>query len=93
MTKDQSYCPIEPLVDKVVISPDIPEYKSAGGIIIPDMAKKTPETGTVLAVGDDIEEVVPGDKVHFGKNLGKVIVIADEAYLIMDEDKIFAVIN
>jgi len=89
--------PIKPLADKVVIAPDIPDFKTAGGIIIPDQAKEVPVTGVVLAVGKGTEEhpvtVKPGDKVRYTPNTGNMIVIEDKAYLIMREETIYAILH
>ena len=43
---------IKPLQDWVLIRAGEPSEKSAGGIIIPDVAKEKPEKGEVVAVGD-----------------------------------------
>ena len=49
---------VKPLQDWVVIRPQEADEKSAGGIIIPDVAKEKPERGEVLAVGEgkNVEE-------------------------------------
>lgn len=49
---------VKPLQDWVVIRPHEGEDKSAGGIIIPDVAKEKSQRGEVLAVGEgkNVEE-------------------------------------
>lgn len=42
---------IKPLNDWVILEAGESEEKTAGGIIIPDSAKKKPEWGTVIAAG------------------------------------------
>jgi chaperonin GroES len=70
-----------------------------GGIIIPDTAKEKPQEGEVVAVGkgrvnEKGERVAPevkkGDKVLFRKYSGTEINIADEKYLILQENEILA---
>ena len=66
---------IQPLADRVLVQPQEAEEKTAGGIIIPDTAKKErPIEGKVLAVGQGTkdEEMVlkVGDKVLYGKYSG-----------------------
>lgn len=65
-----------PLHDRVVVKRIEAEEKSAGGIIIPDTAKKKPSQGEVIAVGpggrDESGKLIPidievGDRVLFGK--------------------------
>ena len=43
---------IRPLHDRVLLRRLDSEFKSAGGIIIPDTAQEKPSEGEVLAVGD-----------------------------------------
>jgi co-chaperonin GroES (HSP10) len=58
---------IQPLADRVLISPKAAEEKTAGGIIIPDTAKEKPLEGTVVAVGEGKSDekmiLKKGDKV------------------------------
>ncbi|HZP83485.1 MAG TPA: co-chaperone GroES, partial [Chthonomonadaceae bacterium] len=42
---------LRPLRDKVVVKPSEEEEKTAGGILLPDTAKKKPQEGKVVAVG------------------------------------------
>jgi co-chaperonin GroES (HSP10) len=54
-----------PLHDRVVVKRIDAEEKTAGGIIIPDMAKEKPSQGEVIAVGpggrDETGELIPID--------------------------------
>ena len=43
---------IRPLHDWVVIRPGKAQDRTAGGIVIPDVAKEKPQEGEVLAVGE-----------------------------------------
>ena len=92
---------INPLGDRVLVRPlDATEVKK-GNIIIPDTAKEKPQEGEVVAVGkgrrnekgDRIEpEVKKGDKVLFRKYSGTEISVAEEQYLILQENEILATI-
>lgn len=53
---------IKPLHDWVVIRRREAEEVTAGGIVIPDMAKEKPEEGEVLAVGEGRYEEEERDK-------------------------------
>ena len=67
---------IQPLADRVLITP-APAEEKIGGIIIPDTAKEKPLQGTVVAVGEgkkDEEMVLKaGDNVLYGKYAGQEI--------------------
>ena len=43
---------MQPLQDWVLIEPSEVKEKTAGGVVIPDMAKEKPVEGKVLAVGE-----------------------------------------
>ena len=64
---------IQPLADRVLITPAAAE-ETVGGIIIPDTAKEKPLRGKVIAVGNGTkdEEMVlkKGDEVLYGKYAG-----------------------
>ena len=87
------YSPIVPLANRLVISPDIPDFATDSGIIIPDQAKPPPDEGLCLAVGEEIEGVVPGDRVKFEKRTGNLIVLKGVAYLIMKEDTVLGILT
>ena len=85
--------PIIPLADQLVIIPDIPDFKTKSGIIIPDQAKKPPENGLAIAVGTDIEEVKAGDRIKFIKRTGNFIVLEGVVYLIMKEITVLGILT
>ena len=91
---------IRPLGDKVVVKVSEEEEKTAGGIILPDTARKKPQEGKVVAVGPgkllDDGKLAPmnvkvGDIVIFAKYGGTEITVDDEELVILDEDSIYAV--
>lgn len=78
------------------------EEKTAGGIFLPDAAKKKPQTGKIVAVGtgrvlDNGERnslsVTVGQKVIFSKYGGNEVTVDGRDYTILDEDQIYAVLN
>lgn len=88
---------IKPLGARVVIQPVEEENRTEGGLYIPDTAKEKPQTGIVVAVGEDTEDVKitvkVGDKVLFPKYTGTEIKIGGEDYNIMDFEKVLAVLD
>ena len=92
---------LRPLADRVVILPQKPDEKTAGGIIIPDSASKDkPVIGKVVAVGpgkmtDDGKRVAldvkVDDEVFFSKYAGTELKLDDEKYLIINEGEILAI--
>lgn len=91
---------IKPLGDKVVVEPVEEEEKTAGGIILPDTAKKKPQLAKVIAVGpgkmlDDGKRgemgVKPGDMVVYAKYGGTEVTVEGKDYVILDQDSIYAI--
>ncbi|HLJ57270.1 MAG TPA: co-chaperone GroES [Chthonomonadaceae bacterium] len=93
---------LRPLRDKVVVKASESEEKTAGGIFIPDTAKKKPQEGKVIAVGagrhlDDGTvkplAVTVGDMVIYSKYGGTEVTIEGEELVLLDEDQIFAILE
>jgi len=90
---------LKPLGDKIVVKPAATEEKTAGGIYVPDTAKKKSTEGEVVAVGRGkivdgklVEpEVKVGETVIYSKYGGTEVTIGDTDYVILDEDSILAV--
>ena len=87
---------IKPLGARVVIQPLEEENRTNSGLYIPDTAKEKPQTGLVKAIGENTEEVTitvkVGDKVLFPKYTGTEIKFGSEDYIIMDFEKVLAVL-
>jgi chaperonin GroES len=90
---------LKPLGDKIIVKPVAAEEKTAGGIYVPDTAKKKSTEGEVVAVGAGklvegkrvAPEVKVGDTVIYSKYGGTEVTIADVDYVILDEDSILAI--
>ncbi len=87
---------IQPLADRVLVSPAAAEEK-VGGIIIPDTAKEKPLHGKVVAAGNGTkdEEMVlkAGDDILYGKYAGTEIELEGEKYLIMRQSDVLAILK
>lgn len=91
---------LKPLGDRVLVRPSEGAEKTAGGILLPDSARKRPQEGTVLAVGSgrtlkeggraplDVKE---GEVVVYSKYAGTEVKVEGEELVILDEDAILAV--
>lgn len=93
---------IIPTSGRVAVAPDEKESVTAGGIHIPDTAKKGVQRGVVKAVGpgritDHGHLVEPrvkvGDRVAYEKHRGTEIGDEDGVLLIMPESNIVAIIE
>ena len=92
----------KPLGDRVLLEPLEGEEQTSSGIILPDSAKEKPQEGLIVAVGpgrllDNGDRVSPevkvGDKVIFQKYAGTEVKVEEEAYLILSEKDILAIVE
>ena len=93
---------VRPLHDRLVVRRFEDGEQNVGGIIIPDTAKEKPQQGTVIAVGSGAVrdggvrvplDVKTGDVIVFGKYTSQEITLDGEAFLILREDAVLAVIE
>jgi chaperonin GroES len=93
---------IRPLNDRVLVTREEEEQKSAGGIIIPDTAKEKPQRGKIVAagpgkMGEDGKriplEVKEGDRVLFSKYAGTEIKLDGVEHVFMKEDDILSIVE
>jgi chaperonin GroES len=87
---------IQPLGSRIVVRPDDDaESRTTGGIYIPETAKEKPQTGMVIAIGDEEDDikVAVGQKVLFPKYSGTEIRMDGVDYLIMDSDDVLAIVK
>ena len=62
---------LQPMGTRVLIKPIEQESKTSSGLLLPETAKEKPQTGLVVAVGDDEEiKLKVNDKVLFAKYTG-----------------------
>lgn len=75
--------PLTPFASMLIIRPDKPEDKTAGGIIVPDSVKERPNKGTVVALGEDLAEkpVKLGDKLYHVKSGGLEFEVEGQIYV------------
>jgi len=91
---------LNPLNDRVVVTPVSAEEKTAGGVILPDTAREKPNKGKVVAagpgkIGDDGKRlgvsVKKGDVVLFGKYSGTEVKVEGQEFKILREDDILGI--
>ncbi len=93
---------LQPLDDRIVVSPNDAEATTASGLVIPDTAKEKPQQGEVLAVGpgrrSDSGELIPmdisvGDTVVYSKYGGTEITVEGKDLLILTSRDILATVK
>jgi chaperonin GroES len=84
---------LEPLDDHVVVEPTDEESETRAGLIIPASAEVRCRSGIVVAVGPDVDGVVPGDKVLFPKEAGFDVRLAGTAQKVVRRHELIARIH
>ena len=94
MTKKIETLNLQPLGARVLIKPLEQQSRTASGIILPESSKEKPQTGLVIAVGDDDSiKVKVDDKVLFAKYIGTEVKFDGIDYLLMEHNDILARVN
>jgi chaperonin GroES len=93
---------VVPVGNNIVIKRVEAEETTAGGIVLPDVAREKPRQGRVLSVGDGRllpsgkradPQVAEGDRVLFSSYAGTEVVVDGDDLLIVGEDEILAVVT
>lgn len=85
---------IQPLGTRVLIKPLEQESKTSSGLFLPETAKEKPQTGEVVAVGEDESIVLkPKDKVLFAKYSGTEFKYDGVDYLLLESNDVLARLN
>ncbi|WP_066703812.1 co-chaperone GroES [Sphingobium amiense] len=91
-----------PLHDRVLVRRIEAADKSAGGIIVPDIAKEKPQEGEIVAAGTGVKaengvltplDLKAGDRILFGKWSGSEIRLDGEDLLIVKESDVLGVVG
>ena len=90
---------LQPLADRIVITPLKQEEMTASGLVIPDTVKEKPQQGEVVAVGpgrlDDngkriAIDLAPGERILYAKYTGTEIKLDGDEYIVLNEKDILA---
>ncbi len=86
---------IQPLGARILIKPLEDEQKTQSGILLPETAKEKPQTGLVVAIGDDEDEIKVSidDKVLFPKYSGTEFKYNGTEYLLLEMSDVLAKIK
>ncbi len=82
---------IQPMGSRVLIQPIEQESKTSSGLLLPETAKEKPQTGQVVAVGDDEEiKLKVNDKVLFAKYTGTEFKLDGNENLLLEANDVLA---
>jgi chaperonin GroES len=82
---------LQPLGSRVLIKPLEQDSKTSSGLYLPETAKEKPQTGLVIAVGDDEEiKLKVNDKILFAKYSGSEFKLDGNDYLLLEASDVLA---
>ncbi|GAB4539163.1 MAG: co-chaperone GroES [Anaerolineales bacterium] len=82
---------IQPMGTRVLIKPLEQETKTSSGLYLPESAKEKPQTGEVVAIGDDESiKLKAKDKVLFAKYSGTEFKYDGVNYLLLEANDVLA---
>jgi chaperonin GroES len=82
---------LQPLGSRVLIKPLEQDSKTSSGLYLPETAKEKPQTGLVIAVGDDEEiKLKVNDKILFAKYSGSEFKLDGTEYLLLEASDVLA---
>ena len=82
---------IQPMGTRVLIQPIEQESKTSSGLLLPETAKEKPQTGLVVAIGDDEEiKLKVNDKILFAKYTGTEFRMDGTDYLLLESNDVLA---
>jgi chaperonin GroES len=81
---------VEPLDGFVLLEPVDDETETNAGLIIPASAESSCQSGVVVAIGDDVHGVSPGDKVLFPRGAGFELRLSGEPKRLVDRRELIA---
>ena len=85
---------IQPLGTRILIRPLERDAKTSSGLYLPETAKEKPQTGEVIAVGDDESvKLKVKDKVLFAKYSGTEFKFENVDYLLLEANDVLARLN
>jgi len=82
---------LQPMGTRVLIQPLDQESKTASGLLLPETAKEKPQTGLIVAIGDDEDvKLKVNDKVLFAKYSGTEFKLDGSDYLLLESSDVLA---
>ena len=84
-----------PTADRILVERADALERTAGGLYVPETAQEAtrPIRGRVLSVGPEVKQVAVGDEVIYSRQMGYLVNIAGEDYLVLREEEVFGIIH
>jgi chaperonin GroES len=84
---------ITPLADYVLGQAEEAETKTASGLYLAPSAQEKPKTVKVVAVGKDVKNVKPGDRIIHKSFTTTEVKVEKEEYILVKEEDVIATVK
>ena len=84
---------IQPLTDYVVAVGEEAQAKTASGLYLPDNAQEKPKTAKVVAIGKDVKQVKPGDRIIYKSYSTTDVKVGNDEYILVKEEDVLATVK
>ena len=84
---------MKPVKENLIVSLEEVETVTAGGLVIPNSAAKTPQNAVVLAVGEEVKTVKPGDNLILRQHAGQPFEHEGSEYRLVHVTEIMAILE
>lgn len=82
---------LQPMGTRVLVQPLEQETKTASGLLLPETAKEKPQTGLIVATGEDEDvKLKVNDKVLFARYSGTEFKLDGTDYLLLESSDVLA---
>lgn len=85
--------PIKPLADRVVAVRAKAESKTASGLYLPESSKEKPVLAEVVAVGPDVKQLKPGNRIVYKEYSTTELKVDGTEYIVVKEEDVLATVN
>lgn len=85
--------PITPLQGYVVAVAEEAATKTASGLYLPEAAKEKPKTAKIVAVGKDVKELKPNDRIIYKSYSTTEVKVSGTEYIIVKEEDVLATVK
>jgi len=83
---------MKPINRKILFKPFKGSEITAGGLFIPETARKLSNKGEIIEIGEQVTKVKKGDIGYRVKDWGEEVIINEEQHYLMEESAILALV-
>lgn len=91
-TLPKQFTGIKPVGDRVLVSVDAEEVRTAAGLLLPGNSRNKPNTGSIVAAGDS-KTISQADSVVYSKFAGTEVEVGGKEHVLLKEEDVIGVLS